>query len=203
MRTDVGFDLDMTLVDSAAAIVDAVRFTCARFGVDADESSVRAGLGLPLDQVFPEWIEGVQYGQALAIYRQRYLDVGIGLTTALPGAAAALEAVRASGGRVLVISAKHATHVSASLSAVSLSADHVVGERFGTAKAEALTLFGASVYVGDHPGDVAGALAAGAVAVGVPTGPTSAFDLRAAGADVVLTTLAEFPAWNALRLASD
>jgi phosphoglycolate phosphatase-like HAD superfamily hydrolase len=202
VRTDVGFDLDMTLVDSAAAIVDAVRFTCARFGVNADETAVRAGLGLPLDQVFPEWISDVPYDEALVIYRERYLDVGIDLTRALPGADAALASVRASGGSVLVVSAKHSTHVSASLAAVGLVADHVVGERFGSAKGEALAQFGAAVYVGDHPGDVAGALAAGAVAVGVPTGPTSAEDLRAAGAHVVLQTLEEFPAWNAMRLAT-
>jgi phosphoglycolate phosphatase-like HAD superfamily hydrolase len=131
VRTDVGFDLDMTLVDSAAAIVDAVRFTCARFGVNADETAVRAGLGLPLDQVFPEWISDVPYDEALVIYRERYLDVGIDLTRALPGADAALASVRASGGSVLVVSAKHSTHVSASLAAVGLVADLRFGKGRG------------------------------------------------------------------------
>ncbi len=64
-----------------------------------------------------------------------------------------------------------------------------------TGKAEALLEHGATVYVGDHVGDVAGARAAGVLSVGVPTGPVGADELRAAGADVVLADLAEFPAW--------
>ena len=46
----IGFDLDMTLVDSAAAIVDAVAFTCASYGVTVDEAAIAATVGLPLDQ---------------------------------------------------------------------------------------------------------------------------------------------------------
>jgi phosphoglycolate phosphatase-like HAD superfamily hydrolase len=37
----------------------------------------------------------------------------------------------------------------------------------------------------------------GAVAVGVPTGSFSPAELTAAGADVVLGSLAEFPSWYA------
>jgi phosphoglycolate phosphatase-like HAD superfamily hydrolase len=49
--------------------------------------------------------------------------------------------------------------------------------------------------VGDTIPDIAAAIAAGAMAVGVATGPVPAAELAAAGADVVLTTLTEFPAW--------
>jgi len=65
------------------------------------------------------------------------------------------------------------------------------------AKAEALVEYGAAVYVGDHVGDVLGARAAGALSVAVATGPYSPAELRAAGADVVLGDLTEFPAWFA------
>jgi phosphoglycolate phosphatase len=51
------------------------------------------------------------------------------------------------------------------------------------------------VYVGDHIGDVRGARLAGVLSVAVPTGPCDADELRAAGADVVLTDLTAFPAW--------
>jgi len=197
----VGFDLDMTLVDSAAAIIDGVVHTCASYGAAVDEEPIRAGLGLPLERVFPDFLPRVPYEQALATYRTRYLAVGIGLTSVLPGADEALAAVRESGGRVLVVSAKHASHVAASLAAVGLAADHIVGERFGTAKGDALREFGAAVYVGDHPGDMAGAIAAGVLGVGVPTGPTPASDLVAAGAHVVLPSLRDFPTWNRARLA--
>ena len=48
-----------------------------------------------------------------------------------------------------------------------------------------------TVVVGDTPLDIAAALAAGARAVGVATGPFSVAELRAAGADVVLSDLSD------------
>ena len=193
----IGFDLDMTLVDSADAIVDAVAHTCAVFGGTLDEAAVRAGVGLPLEQVFPDLILGVPYAEALEVYRARYLSHGLAMQTLLPGAREALELVTRDGYRIVVISAKKDTHVRAVLDEVALSvyvAD-VVGERFAETKADALREQGARAYVGDHTGDVRGALGAGALAVAVATGPTSAELLRAAGADVVLADLTEFPAW--------
>ena len=56
-------------------------------------------------------------------------------------------------------------------------------------------ILGCEVYVGDHLGDVSGARAADALAVAVATGPISAEDLAAAGADVVLPDLSHFPQW--------
>jgi phosphoglycolate phosphatase len=193
----VGFDLDMTLVDSADAIVDAVAHTCGHYGAAVDEAAVRASVGLPLDVVFPEWIPDVPYADALAVYRARYLSHGLAMQSLLPGAREALEVVAADGYGIVVISAKKDTHVRAVLETVGLDGfvGHVVGERFGDTKADALRETGALVYVGDHVGDVRGALGAGAVAVAVATGPTSAADLAAAGAHVVLDDLTGWGAW--------
>ena len=52
----------------------------------------------------------------------------------------------------------------------------------------------ATVLIGDTPLDVGAALATGARAVGVATGPFTAEDLAAAGADTVLPDLADTPA---------
>ena len=54
---------------------------------------------------------------------------------------------------------------------------------------------GATVYVGDHVHDVEGARAAGALSVSVLTGGSTPDELRAAGTDVLLGSLEEFPAW--------
>ncbi|MFD8656283.1 HAD family hydrolase, partial [Streptomyces mirabilis] len=54
---------------------------------------------------------------------------------------------------------------------------------------------GARFEVGDHTGAVRGARTADAYSVAVATGPCDAAELRAAGADVVLADLTEFPAW--------
>jgi phosphoglycolate phosphatase len=193
----VGFDLDMTLVDSSEAIVDSVAAVGRRWDVPIDEEWLRATLGLPLDIVFPQLVPGVPYDDALEVYRARYLSHGLVMHDVLPGAREALESVVADGFSVLVVSAKKDTHVRAVLQSVDL--DHlvaeVVGERFAEGKSESLRAVDAEVYVGDHPGDVLGALGAGAVAVAVATGPTTAAELAEAGADVVLDDLTAFVPW--------
>lgn len=193
----VGFDLDMTLVDSADAIVDGVAAVGERWGVPVDETWLRSTIGLPLDVVFPRLVPDVPYDEALAVYRARYLSHGLAMQSLLPGARDALEAVHATGFAVVVVSAKKDTHVRAVLATVGL--DHlvrdVVGERFADGKAEALREHAAEVYVGDHVGDVRGAQGAGAVAVAVATGPTPAAELADAGADVVLEDLTAFGPW--------
>lgn len=193
----IGFDLDMTLVDSSAAIMDGVAAVATAFDVVIDEVRMRRSIGLPLDVVFAELAPDVPYDEALAIYRSRYLSHGLVMHDVLPGAREVLETVVGEGFGVLVVSAKKDTHVRAVLQEVGL--DHfvadVVGERFGDGKSEALLAARAEVYVGDHPGDVVGARGAGAVAVAVATGPTPAAELQAAGADVVLDDLTAFLPW--------
>jgi phosphoglycolate phosphatase len=194
-----GFDLDMTLVDSASSIVDALLHVAERLGGPGDPvpdpAALAATVGLPLADVFPGLVPGVPYDQALALYRARYLSHGVAMSRALPGAQASLELLRAHGQRIVVISAKHAGHVDAVLTAVGLRelVDAVEGESFGRAKGHVLATYRAWAYAGDHPGDIVGARVAGATAIGVATGPTPAAAL--ADADVVLADLTELPGW--------
>lgn len=193
----IGFDLDMTIVDSSEAIVDSVAAVGRRWDVPIDEAWLRATLGLPLDIVFPQLVPGVPYAEALEVYRARYLSHGLAMHHVLPGVRESLEAVVAAGFSILVVSAKKDTHVRAVLESVDL--DHlvadVVGERFAEGKSESLRAHHAEMYVGDHVGDVSGARGAGAVAVAVATGPTTAAELAAAGADVVMDDLTDFVPW--------
>jgi phosphoglycolate phosphatase len=101
---------------------------------------------------------------------------------------------------VLVVSAKAEAGVHQSLRQVGLdrpeyAPDLVVGGLFAAAKGVRLAAEGATVYVGDHPGDVEAARVAGAVSVAVATGAQSSEVLTEAGADVVLPGLLEFPGW--------
>ena len=195
--TVIGFDLDMTLVDSADAIVDSIAHTCRVYGVEIDDQAVRDGVGLPLDRVFPDYIPDVPYAEALEIYRARYLSHGLAMQELLPGAREALEAVVADGCTILVVSAKKDSHVRAVLEEVGLAhlVHDVVGERFAETKSDALRDADAKVYVGDHVGDVLGARGAGAYAVAVATGPTTHEALAEAGADVVMDDLTGFVDW--------
>lgn len=196
----VGFDLDMTLVDSAAGIFATLAAACAEVGVTIDEAAARRWIGVPLEDTLRAIAPQVDPDATAERYRELYPEVGVPPITLLPGAAEAFEAVHDLGGRVLVVSAKVEPAVRRVLAHVGLDTgrrapDLVVGGLFAAAKGVRLAAERTDVYVGDHPGDVEAAKVAGAVAVAVATGPHPASDLAAAGADVVLADLTGFPAW--------
>ncbi|MEV3990581.1 haloacid dehalogenase-like hydrolase [Streptomyces sp. NPDC049837] len=191
----VGFDLDMTLIDSRPGIHAAYRALSAETGVRIDADLAVTRLGPPLEQELAHWFPADRIPEMADRYREIYPAYAIEPTLAMPGARGAIQAVRAAGGRAVVVTAKHEPNAKLHLDHLGIEPDAVIGWLWAEAKAEALREHGASVYVGDHTGDVRGARAAGAVAVSIPTGPCGADELRAAGADVVLPDLRAFPAW--------
>jgi phosphoglycolate phosphatase len=192
-QAPVGFDLDMTLIDSRRAVLGSFAGVAADTGVPIDEAGVLSRLGIKLEDELAHWFPPAAVEAAMRVYRQHYLRLSGPLTTALPGAAEALAAVRAYGARAVVITAKPALTARLSLEIVGLSVDELFPDAHGPEKAEVLEAIGAAAYVGDTPADIAAAVTAGAHAVGVATGSFSAADLYAAGAADVLSSLADFP----------
>jgi phosphoglycolate phosphatase len=191
----VGFDLDMTLIDSRPGIAATYRAVAAHTGVYIDVDAVVSRLGPPLAHELGNWFPPGQVDEAAELYRSFYPDDAIEPTQPLPGATEALAAVRAAGGRVIVVTAKRAGLAALHLEHLGLAADVLVGDAWADGKATALREHGASVYVGDHVADMAAAHSAGVVGVGVTTGPCDAGALTAAGATTVLPDLRAFPAW--------
>ncbi|MFI6413454.1 HAD family hydrolase [Streptomyces sp. NPDC050585] len=195
MPFTVGFDLDMTLIDSRPGIHATYRELSARTGAWIDADLAVSRLGPPLEHELAHWFPEERVAEMVLAYREIYPTYAIEPSLALPGAGDAIQAVRAAGGRSVVVTAKNEPHAKLHLEHLGLEPDAVVGWLWAEAKAEALREHGATVYVGDHLGDIRGARAAGALAVSVATGPYGEDDLRAAGADVVLPDLTAFPAW--------
>ncbi|MEV7615824.1 HAD family hydrolase [Streptomyces sp. NPDC089799] len=195
MTLTVGFDLDMTLIDSRPGIKAAYQALSAETGrfIDADQAVSR--LGPPLDEELAHWFEADEIPAVADRYREIYPTHAIEATPAMPGAREAVEVVRALGGRAIVVTAKHEPNARLHLEHLGIEPDAVIGWLWAEAKAGALREYGAQVYVGDHVGDVRGARTAGALSVAVPTGPCPEPELRAAGADVVLPDLTALPAW--------
>lgn len=191
----VGFDLDMTLIDSRPAILASFAAMAEETGTAIDLAAVDSRLGIKLEDELPFWYPPDQQAGAAVIYRTHYVRLAEQLTTVLPGALEALAAVRAAGQRVVIITAKHPVSVQPSLKATGIAADQVYTFVHGPEKAGVLRREAAAVYVGDSPPDMAAAVAAAARAVGVTTGSFSGDDLARAGADVVLDSLTAFPAW--------
>jgi len=191
----IGFDLDMTLVDSRPGIAATYRELSRLTGVPIDVDAAVSRLGPPLEHEIARWYPPEQRAAAVDRYRSLYPDHAILPSEALPGAVEAIAAVHARGGRVLVVTAKKTELARLHLEHLGLHADEVHGLVWADGKAEVLRAAGAYAYAGDHVMDVAAARTAGCVAIGVPTGPCSAAELTAAGADVVLGDLRAFPAW--------
>lgn len=201
----VGFDLDMTLVDSADSIVESLVAVVRERGHEIDEQQVRDTIGMPFPLVLPKLLPQADPDELLAAYRAHYRVHGVPKTKPLPGAHDAVATIREIGGRVVVVTAKQGITAIGALAAAGFEIPEtdVVAEVFAEEKGHALKGFNAQIYVGDHPGDITGAKVANAIAVGVPTGPTSAADLLTAGADVLLAGgLPEFRVWFTTWLAS-
>jgi phosphoglycolate phosphatase len=189
----VGFDLDLTLINSRPGIEAVYRALGAEAGVPVDVS--RLEIGPPLEPELAKFFPADHVPALADRYRALYPSVAIEATVALPGAYDALAAVRKWGGRIVVITSKFTPNARLHLDALGLDADDLIGSVYRAGKSEALRACGASAYVGDFEHDMRSARAAGVTAVGVLTGPSTSDQLRAAGADVILDDLTAFPDW--------
>jgi len=183
----IGFDLDMTLVDSRAVSRRALQRLVSDYGHELDVEGLMERYGLPPAAWLPA-------GTDLELFRQLQLRE-LSLTTAMPGAPAAIAAIRRAGCRAIVITAASAKVAAAMLTAAGLAVDRVHADVWGAGKAAPLHEERCWAFVGDNPEDMLAAHKAGAVAVGVATGTA-----MPTGADVVLTDLRAFPSWLSLAL---
>jgi phosphoglycolate phosphatase len=191
----VGFDLDLTLVDSRPGIAAVYREVGARTGVAIDADAAVLRLGPPLEVELELWYPPDQVPHMVSLFRRIYPDYAVTSSPALPGAEEAVAAVRALDGRVVVITGKYEPNARLHLAHLGLAADAVVGWAWAAGKVVAMREHGVGVYLGDHPADMAAAVEAGAVGIGVISGQHSAAELRQAGADTVLSSLRDFPEW--------
>jgi phosphoglycolate phosphatase len=193
----VGFDLDLTLINSRPAIMAAWSAVADELAVRIDLDQVDERMGIKLEDEVGYWFPASEQVAAAESYRKHYVLLAPHLTFLLPGAQEALSAVRRAGERAVIITAKHPVSVAPSLTAVGLQADETFTHVHGPEKAVVLAKLGASVYVGDTPADMQAGQTGGAVPVGVPTGSFGPDQLLAAGAVVILDSLLEFPSWYA------
>lgn len=196
----VGFDLDMTLIDTAPGFAATLAALGGELGVAFDTAAMTAKLGPPLDLLFRPYLAEDAIGPAGDRFRALYPDLAVPATQAFPGAHEALSAVRREHGRIVLVTGKYAPNAQLHVDHLGLDIDHVEGWVWGAGKADVLHKEGASIYVGDHVHDVEGALAAGVTSVSVLSGGCTREELVAAGTHVVLEDLTEFPGWLSRHL---
>jgi phosphoglycolate phosphatase len=202
------FDMDGTLVDSLADIGGSMNHVLETLGlpvhpIEAYRLMVGEGARSLIEKALPPGREALR-DEALARYRARYATHMIAASRPYDGVVALLEALRARGDALAVVTNK--PHAAAVAIADSLFGDRtfaiVVGEREGLAKkpdaAPALLAAreigvapGACVFVGDTAIDIHTARAAGMTSVGVLWGFRDRAELEGARADHVVARPAE------------
>jgi phosphoglycolate phosphatase len=92
----IGFDLDMTLIDSRPGIHACYLALSERTGtyIDADLAITR--LGPPLADELINWFPQEQLAEMADLYRSMYPTIAIAATPAMPGAREAVDAVQAA-----------------------------------------------------------------------------------------------------------
>ncbi len=190
----VGFDLDMTLIDTVVGFAATLDALGVELGVEFPTAEMTANLGPPLDILLEPHLAAEQIGPATDRFREIYPDHAVLPTPAFPGVAAALAAVRRHGGHIVLVTGKHTPNAQLHVDHLGLDVDVVEGRVWGTGKGEVLRRHEADGYVGDHIHDVEGARAAGITSVSDLTGGCSREELEEAGTDIVLTDLEQFPA---------
>ena len=191
----VGFDLDMTLIDTVEGFAATLTALAAELEVTFPVEAMSTRLGPPLAELLGEHLSEDRVGPAGDRFRVLYPDIAVLPTKAFPGAHDAIAAVRREHGRVLLVTGKFTPNAQLHVDHLGLDVDHLEGGVWGPGKGAVLREHGASIYVGDHVHDVEGAHAAGSISVSVLTGGCTEQELRDAGTDVVLQDLTEFPAW--------
>lgn len=191
----VGFDLDMTLIDTAPGFGAVLAVLGAELGVEFPVAEMTARLGPPLETMLADHLAAEAVGSAGDRFRELYPAHAVASVPVLHGAHEAIAAVRRHGGRVVVVTGKFTPNAQLHLDHLALDVDVLEGRVWGVGKAEVLRREGATIYVGDHVHDVEGALAAGVTSVSVLTGGCTREELLDAGTHVVLDDLRDFPSW--------
>ncbi|HET9421054.1 MAG TPA: HAD hydrolase-like protein [Nocardioides sp.] len=191
----VGFDLDMTLIDTVPGFGAVLEALGEELGVSFPVAEMTARLGPPLESMLAPHLAVDAVAAAGDRFRELYPEYAINRVPALAGAAEALAAVRRHGGRVVVVTGKYPDNARLHIDHLGLDVDVLEGWVWGVGKADVLRREGATIYVGDHIHDVEGALAAGTTSVSVLSGGCTREELLAAGTHVVLDDLRDFPSW--------
>ncbi|MEO6955109.1 MAG: HAD hydrolase-like protein, partial [Antricoccus sp.] len=149
----VGFDLDMTLIDSRPGIAVVLGEINRLIDAQIDIPTVIERLGPPLDQLLAPWVSGNQMDRAIDLFRALYPDHAIAPSPELPGAHAAMQIVRDHGAQIVVITGKFQSNAKLHLEHLQLPYDVLRGARWASGKTDALTQLQAEMYVGDHRAD--------------------------------------------------
>ncbi|MBR6781812.1 MAG: HAD family hydrolase [Clostridia bacterium] len=208
-KTHILFDLDGTLTDPGLGITNSVAFALSHFGITvSDRSDLYRFIGPPLMDSFMEFygFSEEQATEAVRVYREYFADRGWAENTVFDGIEDLLAALVAEGKTLLVATSKPQVFAEKILHHFGLAKyfTHICGVALqaprGYGKAEVIrealhktgvTDLSTAVMVGDRHHDIDGAKAVGLESIGVLYGYGDREEHEAAGADVIIESVAE------------
>jgi phosphoglycolate phosphatase len=202
IRRAVFFDLDGTLTDPKPGITQCIAHALAGLGrTPPDLDALHWCIGPPLRGSFARLLDTTDettLDRAMALYRERFGDVGLFENAVYPGVPEAVAAVRAAGFATFVATSKphvYATRIVAHFELAPLF-DGVYGSELDGTRVDKGDLIAHAladqhldpkrvVMIGDREHDLIGAKRCGVRAIGVTYGYGSAAELRAHGAEAL------------------
>ncbi len=199
------FDLDGTLTDSGEGILNCVELALRHFGLPIpSREELRVFVGPPLNETFVKFgVPEDRAEEAVAVYRSRYVPIGIFENKPYPGIPELLEELCRRGHQLYVATSKpepmankvldhfdlarYFTRIcGATLDHSRSTKDAVIGYLLEETGAR-----GSMVMVGDTHFDILGANAHGIPAIGVSWGYGEVADMMSAGAAAIAHSVEE------------
>ena len=103
------FDLDGTLTDPKVGITTCVQYALKGMGIEEpDLEKLTPFIGPPLKDSFMQFygLDSEQAEKAIALYRERFSDIGLFENEIYPGIPQMLHALKAKGKRLAISSSK-------------------------------------------------------------------------------------------------
>ncbi len=203
MKKVILFDLDGTLTDSGEGIINCVIYALERFGLPVpSREALRYFVGPPLHETFiKQGVPADRAEEAVAIYRERYVPVGMFENIPYPGVRELLEKLKAEGHTLYVASSKPEWMCIEILKHFDLAKyfEKICGATMDTSRTnkEAVIEYlirengraDNMLMVGDTRFDVTGAKAHGIPCIGVSWGYGSVAEMRNAGAAAIAESM--------------
>ena len=205
MTKSILFDLDGTLTDSGDGIINCAILALEHFKLPVpDRETLRVFVGPPLHETFMKFgVPADKAEEAVAVYRSRYVPIGMFENAPYEGIREVLAALKDQGHKLYVATSKPEWMAEEILKKFELDGyfDRICGATMDTSRTEKaqviaylLELNGGAdnaIMVGDTKFDVIGAAAHNIPTVGVSWGYGTVEDMQEAGAAVIVNTMQE------------
>jgi phosphoglycolate phosphatase-like HAD superfamily hydrolase len=193
----IGFDLDMTLVDSNLGLIKTLGHIFPEKYEIQEKWFVQKISGLPLKEILSTLAHEDEISMFEKLFLELYPSIGVSNSSLYPGAIAALNCVKDSGYEPIIVSAKSPSNLDKMVSYFELPVSLAVGGAHGLGKSKILKDNNAQLYVGDQESDVMSAHNVGIPALKIVS---SDLEFEFTNADWTLEGIEKFPEWFPLWL---